>query len=396
MFLTTPDQGQVLVQKSDVATPMWSSVAILRLVTFGFAVAAVFVHHNNYAEPELAWAVLGLIAVWTAFTVTAYLMKFGRRVAVVWTDVAVTCALMYTSVWILSPEQNEAIVPLITTVWASEPPIAAAVLNGRTAGVLAGIVVAIATGFSRGALTTDVTRDAVLLMGSGFVVGLASVMARRAQERMAQAARAEAATAERERLARSIHDSVLQVLARVRKRGNELGGEAAELGVLAGEQEVALRSLVAAAPPESSADGTADLGPRLQVLATGSVQVSVPGTPVQLPSSIVTELTSLVSEALLNVVKHAGDGANAWVLLEDLGDEVVISVRDDGAGIPAGRLDQAASDGRMGVARSIRGRVADLGGTITLETAPGEGTEWEIRIPREPVGKGRHRVGGVR
>ncbi|WP_308200111.1 MacS family sensor histidine kinase [Kibdelosporangium philippinense] len=386
----------MLVQKSDVATPMWSSVAILRLVTFGFAVAAVFVHHNNYAEPELAWAVLGLIAVWTAFTVTAYLMKFGRRVAVVWTDVAVTCALMYTSVWILSPEQNEAIVPLITTVWASEPPIAAAVLNGRTAGVLAGIVVAIATGFSRGALTTDVTRDAVLLMGSGFVVGLASVMARRAQERMAQAARAEAATAERERLARSIHDSVLQVLARVRKRGNELGGEAAELGVLAGEQEVALRSLVAAAPPESSADGTADLGPRLQVLATGSVQVSVPGTPVQLPSSIVTELTSLVSEALLNVVKHAGDGANAWVLLEDLGDEVVISVRDDGAGIPAGRLDQAASDGRMGVARSIRGRVADLGGTITLETAPGEGTEWEIRIPREPVGKGRHRVGGVR
>lgn len=396
MCWTTPDQGQGSVQKSDATTPLWSSVAILRLVTFGFAVAAVIVHHDQYQRPTLGWVVLGLIAVWTAFTVTAYLLKFGRRVAVVWTDVAVTCALMYTSVWILSPQQMDEIAPLITTVWASEPPIAAAVLNGRTAGVLAGIAVAIATGFSRGALTTDVTRDAVLLMGSGFVVGLASVTARRAQERMAQAARAEAATAERERLARSIHDSVLQVLARVRKRGNELGGEAAELARLAGEQEVALRSLVAAAPPESTADGTADLGPRLQVMATGTVQVSVPGTPVQLPESIVTELTSLVSEALLNVVKHAGDGANAWVLLEDLGDEVVISVRDDGAGIQAGRLDQAASDGRMGVARSIRGRVADLGGTITLETAPGAGTEWEIRIPREPDKKGRHKVGGAR
>jgi signal transduction histidine kinase len=118
---------------------------------------------------------------------------------------------------------------------------------------------------------------------------------------------------------------------------------------------------------------------------------------VQLPEIAVAELTSLVAEALLNVAQHAGPGAHAWVLLEDLGDEVVISVRDDGAGIPAGRLEQAASAGRMGVARSIRGRVADLGGTITLETEPGTGTEWEIRVPREPNGKkGRHKVGGGR
>nr|WP_157527696.1 DUF5931 domain-containing protein [Kibdelosporangium sp. MJ126-NF4]CEL15976.1 sensor kinase, two-component system [Kibdelosporangium sp. MJ126-NF4]CTQ93900.1 sensor kinase, two-component system [Kibdelosporangium sp. MJ126-NF4] len=385
------------MQKSDVTAPLWSSVAILRLVTFGFAVAAVFVHEDRYQRPSLAWVVLGLITVWTMFTVTAYLLKFGRRVAVVWADVAVTCALMYTSVWILSPQQMTEIAPLITTVWASEPPIAAAVLNGRTAGVIAGLIVAVSTGLSRGALTTDVTRDGVLLIGSGFIVGLASVTARRAQERMAQAARVEAATAERERLARNIHDSVLQVLARVRKRGNELGGEAAELAQMAGEQEVALRSLVATAPPESTDDGTADLRPRLQVMETGTAQVSVPGTPVQLPETTITELTSLVAEALLNVAKHAGADARAWVLLEDLGDEVVISVRDDGAGIPAGRLDKAESDGRMGVARSIRGRVADLGGTITLETAPGAGTEWELRIPRQPNGrKGRHRVGGAR
>ena len=51
------------------------------------------------------------------------------------------------------------------------------------------------------------------------------------------AAQVEAATRERERLARGIHDSVLQVLALVRRRGEELGGEAAELGRLAGEQE---------------------------------------------------------------------------------------------------------------------------------------------------------------
>ena len=54
----------------------------------------------------------------------------------------------------------------------------------------------------------------------------------------------EAASRERERLARTIHDSVLQVLAMVQRRGTEAGGEAAEIGRLAGEQEAALRALV--------------------------------------------------------------------------------------------------------------------------------------------------------
>jgi signal transduction histidine kinase len=59
----------------------------------------------------------------------------------------------------------------------------------------------------------------------------------------------------------------------------------------------------------------------------------------------------------------------------------VISVRDDGPGIPAGRLEQAAAEGRLGVASSIRGRVADQGGTATLASSS-EGTEWEFRFPR--------------
>jgi signal transduction histidine kinase len=36
----------------------------------------------------------------------------------------------------------------------------------------------------------------------------------------------------------------------------------------------------------------------------------------------------------------------------------------------------------MGVSRSIRGRVADLGATVTLDTGPGRGTEWEVRLAR--------------
>jgi signal transduction histidine kinase len=78
------------------------------------------------------------------------------------------------------------------------------------------------------------------------------------------------------------------------------------------------------------------------------------------------------------------------VLLEDVCDEVVLSIRDDGPGIPTGRLEAAEAEGRMGVAQSMRGRVAALGGTLVLQTGPGEGTEWELRLTRQKSSK-RHR-----
>ncbi|MDQ3789387.1 MAG: ATP-binding protein, partial [Actinomycetota bacterium] len=217
------------------------------------------------------------------------------------------------------------------------------------------------------------------------VLGLAASSSRRSAARLATALRTEAATAERERLARSIHDSVLQVLAHVRRRGAELGGEAAELAKLAGEQEVALRALVSSAPT-STESGATDLCARLKILETERVSVSVPATPVPLPAATANELTSAVREALTNVEKHAGPTAKAWVLLEDLGSDIVVSVRDDGVGIAPGRMAEAEREGRMGIARSLRGRIAELGGSVSLETAPGEGVEWEIKVPRERSG----------
>jgi signal transduction histidine kinase len=72
------------------------------------------------------------------------------------------------------------------------------------------------------------------------------------------------------------------------------------------------------------------------------VSVSLPGTTVLLPSVVATELDAAVGNALDNVAGHAGPAARAFVLLEDLGDSVMVTVRDDGVGIPAGRLEQAA------------------------------------------------------
>jgi signal transduction histidine kinase len=289
---------------------------------------------------------------------------------------------MTSSRWVLTPDQLAVdAVPLVPTIWVTGVVAAGAVCSGPTVGAMFGGVVAAFNYGVRGYVDTDLTRDLMLLVGVGFVLGLAASTSRKAAARLEVALRAEAATAERERLARSIHDGVLQVLARVRQRGAHLDGEAGELARLAGEQEIALRALVTTAP-ESTQDGSADLAGRLRLLSSGRTEVSVPATPVRLPATVTGELEAVVREALVNVARHAGPDAKAWVLLEDLGDEIVLSVRDDGVGIGPSRLAEAEREGRMGITRSMRGRVADLGGTMELETAPGAGVEWELRVPR--------------
>jgi signal transduction histidine kinase len=62
---------------------------------------------------------------------------------------------------------------------------------------------------------------------------------------------------------------------------------------------------------------------------------------------------------------------------------VLVTVRDDGPGLPTGRLADAEAEGRMGVALSIRGRLLDLGGSAELSSVRGQGTEVELRVPKQ-------------
>jgi signal transduction histidine kinase len=226
----------------------------------------------------------------------------------------------------------------------------------------------------------------LLVLAAG-VVGYSASLLREATEARARAERVAATMEERARLARVVHDGVLQVLALVQRRGLELGGEVEDLGRLAGEQEVALRALVqgdaARAGGHSAARGpVSDLMASLAEMGSRTVTVSGPGGPVELPGPVVDELASVVRACLDNVARHVGPDAPAWVLVEDLGDSVVVTVRDEGPGIPAGRLEAAQAEGRLGVRESVRGRVADLGGSAVLVTGPGQGTEWELTVPR--------------
>ena len=111
------------------------------------------------------------------------------------------------------------------------------------------------------------------------VVGhLARLSAELAAQRQ-RATEVEAASRERERLARDIHDSVLQVLALVQRRGAEAGGAAAELGRLAGQQEAALRALVGGQAGRRPGGGDVDLRELVLPAPTDRVTISVPARP---------------------------------------------------------------------------------------------------------------------
>jgi signal transduction histidine kinase len=81
------------------------------------------------------------------------------------------------------------------------------------------------------------------------------------------------------------------------------------------------------------------------------------------------------------VRQHGGATAKAWVLVDDEGQAVSVTVRDDGPGIPAGRLAEAAAEGRLGVSHAIVGRIRDLGGSADICSPPGGGTEVRLRVP---------------
>jgi signal transduction histidine kinase len=281
----------------------------------------------------------------------------------------------------------------VTATWLAGPVLAWAVQYGRRAGTIAAMVLSgCDIALVRGLAFTVALNGVVLLLLAGLVVGHLARLAAQVEAERQHVIEVEAAIRERERLARDIHDSVLQMLALVQRRGAEEGGAAAELGRLAGQQEAALRALVggrlggaAAARPASAASaapGDADLRALILPAQTDRVTVSVPAHAVPLEWTVAVELMAALRAALDNVRRHCGEQCRAWVLLEDEPGLIRVTIRDDGPGIPAGRLAEAADAGRLGVSHSIRGRLRDLGGSATVRSIPGEGTEVELRLPR--------------
>lgn len=367
--------------------PLWRGFLVYRVLTLVGAVVVVLTRLDAFAQPVLAVVVAAVMVVWTGVTGLAYLGAAapGRRLGhrrgwIALADVAVTAAVMATTPFVQTPQQLAADDPVMGSFWTSCAVLACALAYGVRGGFGAAVVISAALVLTQARFENEIG-DIELLVVVGVTVGYAATVLQRSAERVREAAAMEAASAERERLARAVHDGVLQVLGYVKRRAAELDGPARELGVLAGEQEIALRTLLVTGPSSVDANGDRDLAAALRLLGTSRVSVSAPAAAVLLDAHTVDELVAVVAAALANVTVHVGPDAPAWVLLEETGEGVEISVRDAGPGIPDGRLAVAEREGRMGVAKSMLGRVRDLGGVIDCETGPDQGTEWIIKLP---------------
>jgi signal transduction histidine kinase len=362
--------------------PLWRAIAVFRFASLGYAVLLLAViNRAQYSRPDWAWVVIAVMTAWTVATTIAYARPDLRTPLLLGADLAVTAGLLLSTAVLQYPHAMRSGVMPVTATWVAGPVLAWAVRHGRRAGAAAALIMSGCDFVLRNESITVVLNGLVLLLLAGVIVGHLARLAAQVEVERQHVIQVEAASRERERLARDIHDSVLQVLALVQRRGAEAGGAAAELGLLAGQQEVALRALVRGGPA-ASASGDVDLRALVLPAQSERVTVSVPAQAVLLEKAAADELTSAIRAGLDNVRRHCGERARAWVLVEDEPGMVTVTIRDDGPGIPDGRLAEAAGAGRLGVSHSIRGRLRDLGGSATISSVSGEGTEVELRLPR--------------
>lgn len=370
-----------------VQDTMFRALSVLRAVLVLNTLALGWYRRDGLDHPGVAVAYFVVLAVWTGLSTWAYADRTRRGRPMLGADLVVAVSGIALTPWVKGADFGGT----LPGFWVMVVVLAWAARWRWQGGLVAAVVISGADIIARGEVDQSAYGNIFLLLVGGPLVGFLSGMLQDTARERDAAERAAASAAERARLARVVHDGVLQVLALVQRRGVEIGGPTAELARLAGEQEVALRALVQRqdpGPATYAADAVVDLAELVSALQgrpTPRVQVAVPGDRIEMAGGRAAELLSVAGACLHNVSDHVGPEATAWVLLEDLGDEVVLSVRDDGPGIPEGRLEAAAADGRLGVSESIRARVADLGGSLTLVTAPGRGTEWEVRVPRLPA-----------
>ncbi|MGW1070256.1 MacS family sensor histidine kinase [Streptomyces aureus] len=395
------------VMRMSVEQPLWRALTGYRVLTVLYAIGLFATTYGKFARPWVAVAFFAFLLVWTLAT----LPKVAGAAACTKRFLAADLTVALTGILLTRVADSAARIdaggPTLPSIWTAGAVLAFAIKGGWRWAAFASTLVAVANLVERGAPTRDTVHNVILVWVASIAIGYVVEVARASERTLARALEIEAATRERERLARDIHDGVLQVLAMVQRRGSALGGEAAELGRMAGEQEAALRTLVsgglvpvsrvsedaalgalvrAVDEPDDEDAGPLDLRALLAPYATARVSLSEPGAPVPLDAPAARELAAAVGAALDNVRVHVGADARAWILVEDEPDAVIVTVRDDGPGIPEGRLAQAEGEGRLGVALSIRGRLRDLGGTAELVSVPGQGTEVELKVPKGAKG----------
>ena len=201
--------------------------------------------------------------------------------------------------------------------------------------------------------------------------------------------------AERERLAREIHDTVTQGLTSSLLRleaAEQIWAQAdprteararEDVRVATGtlrENLAETRSLVhhLAAPNLESQPIDAAL---LAAARTHHprAELRIVGSPIAIPAEVTHALLRITQSAVSNIARHA-HAETVGVTLTYLPDAVALDIFDDGTGFEPAPTGSPSARGGYGL-RAMRSRVEQLGGTFTVESAPGEGTVVAAQIP---------------
>ena len=204
---------------------------------------------------------------------------------------------------------------------------------------------------------------------------------------------------ERQRMAREIHDTLAQGLTGIvtQLEATERAGHRPEqwrrhldqARALARDSLSEARRSVQALRPEPLEDARlpdaiAHMAERWSRASGVVASVETTGEPRPLLAELEMTLFRVAQEALANVAKHAG-ASKVGLTLSYMDDTVLLDVRDDGAGFAAA---PGAADGRRGQSQgqgfglaAMRQRLQRVAGSLEIESAPGEGTAVNARVP---------------
>jgi signal transduction histidine kinase len=198
---------------------------------------------------------------------------------------------------------------------------------------------------------------------------------------------------ERQRMAREIHDTLAQELAamirqlqaadRVRDQPEQWQHHMDQVQLLAHRGlDEARRSVQALrpAPLEKTRlpEAVAEFAQAWSKTSGVSLSVDTNGTPVPMITGIEVALFRVAQEALANVAKHA-NASRVGITLSYLDDVVLLDVRDDGVGFVPDTTGPG-EDGGYGLG-TMRQRLQGVGGTLEIESGPGEGTAIGASVP---------------
>ncbi|MBS2547799.1 sensor histidine kinase [Catenulispora sp. NL8] len=374
-----------------LAAVMHSAFFLLLLAS-----AVRFLQHHR-GEPRAPWVIAlsgALAVVYGAGLVLGITGEpdVGRptRAHLLWLGAATA---LWTVLVLLAPSFAWCAVPLFVTGLRTLPTWPALAL-------VTGVTVLVVVSQNRLAVGFDPTLTMVPVAVAAVSAGAITHMRRQAV-RLRESERLAGVLGERQRLSMEIHDALAQglssqaMLLQAADRtwpadpgaAHEYVRTAAEIG---GQNLAEARRLVQDLAPSDLAGAT--LPEALAAVAARQPQppteFAVDGTPRVLPERVQSTLVRIAQGALANVAEHA-DAGRAALTLTYLDDQVLLDVADDGAGFPAsaepdGGRHPGHRPGRGHGLAAMRARTAQLGGTLTVESAPGQGTVISVAIPVEP------------